>query len=683
MKRRLLLSTALLSTWSGQALSFQRASSKQTALMWYNPGWLYRKSITIDHTKVSSGGETYVNFPVLVSLASDADLAAHAQADGDDILFTLSDGRTKLNHELGSYTTATGALIAWVQVTGLSTSVDTVLYMYYGNATVSAQQVAAYAWDRNYKGVYHLSSTDTPYTMTRFAGNPVIAASSHAWQDSQAFDSCVIVDPNNSSQLIMFYTGMAAPRTFGIESIGRATAPVSNPTTWTQYASNPIINDTNRRMDSIVYTGGTFYLYSTNGDGAGTSIQLLTSTDGFTFTLVGSVLTAAGQGRNDGDAVSQGAVIVEAGLWTMLYSWRDTGSGQVLKGYKYATSSDGITWTKGGGTPGIIIPIGVPGTIDSLYMEFKQLIKIGSTYIVAHESYDGVIAQGGMAYSQSLTGGWKKVGDPFFQQSKVPGSFDEHHIGGECWFEAAGAWYLAYCGADLVDPYPSQWSIGIAALSGPTGTPLDIVNAGIVDSTANANHLGGQDMTHTAGKVGGAFSFDGISSHATSIVSATTAVSGYTIQAWVTPSSLSQACYVVDNGLDNSATGSGFGFGMSDGSGGAGAKLIGIAPTVGYMDSGYSFASTSTPVSVAMVNSGGTTKFYVNGAQTANTSALSPAAPLQNLSIGSATGVYNFAGVIDEVRISNVARSVDWLATEFANQNAPSSFYSIGAETTA
>jgi len=36
-----------------------------------------------------------------------------------------------------------------------------------------------------------------------------------------------------------------------------------------------------------------------------------------------------------------------------------------------------------------------------------------------------------------------------------------------------------------------------------------------------------------------------------------------------------------------------------------------------------------------------------------------------------------FTGSIDEVRISNVARSADWITTEYNNQNDPSSFYSV------
>lgn len=66
---------------------------------WYNSDWLYRKKITL-----KQASSTLSNFPVLVSL-SDTDLAARAQADGDDILFTSSDGTTKIPHEIEASST--------------------------------------------------------------------------------------------------------------------------------------------------------------------------------------------------------------------------------------------------------------------------------------------------------------------------------------------------------------------------------------------------------------------------------------------------------------------------------------------------------------------------------------------------------------------------------------------------
>jgi hypothetical protein len=44
------------------------------------------------------------------------------------------------------------------------------------------------------------------------------------------------------------------------------------------------------------------------------------------------------------------------------------------------------------------------------------------------------------------------------------------------------------------------------------------------------------------------------------------------------------------------------------------------------------------------------------------------------------TWSYEWIGQCDEVRISRVARSADWVLTEYRNQNAPAGFYSVGAE---
>lgn len=69
---------------------------------WYNSDWLYRKKITLKQAST-----TLSAFPALVSL-SDTDLAARAQADGDDIVFTDSDGTTKLSHEIENYASGGG-----------------------------------------------------------------------------------------------------------------------------------------------------------------------------------------------------------------------------------------------------------------------------------------------------------------------------------------------------------------------------------------------------------------------------------------------------------------------------------------------------------------------------------------------------------------------------------------------
>jgi hypothetical protein len=119
---------------------------------WYDPNWQYRKQITIDCTKVSSD---LVDFPVLIDQTSDADLASHARNDGWDIVFTSSDKKTKLNHEIETYDSTNGRLVAWVEVPALSSTSNTVLFMYYGNPTSDDQQNVAGVWS-GYQGVWHL-----------------------------------------------------------------------------------------------------------------------------------------------------------------------------------------------------------------------------------------------------------------------------------------------------------------------------------------------------------------------------------------------------------------------------------------------------------------------------------------------------------------------------------------------
>ncbi|MFZ1073947.1 MAG: DUF2341 domain-containing protein, partial [Verrucomicrobiia bacterium] len=121
--------------------------------------WSYRQAITINHANVSGTDQT--NFPVLINLASNTGLQNHAQASGNDIRFTASDGFTVLPYEREKYTSTNGALVAWVNVPILSHTTDTVLFMYYGNSSASDQQNKTAVWDTNYLGVWHLGQTPT------------------------------------------------------------------------------------------------------------------------------------------------------------------------------------------------------------------------------------------------------------------------------------------------------------------------------------------------------------------------------------------------------------------------------------------------------------------------------------------------------------------------------------------
>jgi len=118
---------------------------------WFGVTWTHRKKLTIAKEKIPGA---LAGFAVLVDL-TDAGLQAHAQAGGQDILFTASDGKTKLAHEIELYEPATGHLVAWVK-TWLDQGSDHVLYMYFGNGAAGAQHNPAAVWDGEYAGVWHL-----------------------------------------------------------------------------------------------------------------------------------------------------------------------------------------------------------------------------------------------------------------------------------------------------------------------------------------------------------------------------------------------------------------------------------------------------------------------------------------------------------------------------------------------
>jgi len=45
--------------------------------------------------------------------------------------------------------------------------------------------------------------------------------------------------------------------------------------------------------------------------------------------------------------------------------------------------------------------------------------------------------------------------------------------------------------------------------------------------------------------------------------------------------------------------------------------------------------------------------------------------------------IFRFNGLLDELRVSNTARSANWIATEYNNQSNPAAFFSVGAIQTA
>jgi hypothetical protein len=79
----------------GKSMEADNNMNKVPRPDWLSAPWKRRKRITI--SKENLQGQLQ-DFPLLVSLQNDADIARHANADGSDIVFTADDGITCLSH---------------------------------------------------------------------------------------------------------------------------------------------------------------------------------------------------------------------------------------------------------------------------------------------------------------------------------------------------------------------------------------------------------------------------------------------------------------------------------------------------------------------------------------------------------------------------------------------------------
>jgi hypothetical protein len=122
------------------------------------PSFQYKKDITINSGAV---GSDLNFFPVMINLI-DTDLHDSAQSSGNDIVFVQNS--MVLDHEIEiynpTYSPTEARLVAWVKV-NLSSTVDTVLSMYYGNPIVGSQENPSAVWTQSYSAVYHLGESAT------------------------------------------------------------------------------------------------------------------------------------------------------------------------------------------------------------------------------------------------------------------------------------------------------------------------------------------------------------------------------------------------------------------------------------------------------------------------------------------------------------------------------------------
>ncbi len=219
----------------------------------------------------------------------------------------------------------------------------------------------------------------------------------------------------------------------------------------------------------------------------------------------------------------------------------------------------------------------------------------------------------------------------------------------------------------------TTWSNGFVAVYHlKDGTTLSVVDS--VAATTTTNH----SATATTGQIDGATSVVSASSQYIDITSLGTGTTGITVSAWVNATSFPNAY----NGVTGHCAGSGALLAAK--SNGKIALYMGTSGgLVNYDGTGSHTLSTATWYYLCGTFSSSTGLIgYVNAASDGTAASIAAPTSWTNTKIGQdcLTAGRFFNGKIDEMRYSSVARSADWITTEYNNQSAPGTFETLGSE---
>jgi hypothetical protein len=204
------------------------------------------------------------------------------------------------------------------------------------------------------------------------------------------------------------------------------------------------------------------------------------------------------------------------------------------------------------------------------------------------------------------------------------------------------------------------------------------------DSTGNANHgtlINGPSAA--AGQIDGAASFASAASQYVSVPDAAsldTTSSGFTVSAWINAASFSGTTDIV---VKNSSNNRQVNLAMTGAQSfinctvGAGNYKSAIDPASLSTGAWHYLVGTYDGATLIIYTDGVSRKTLATGGACDSTSGM--------LAIGreGSVAIEYFNGVIDEVRLSGgIARSADWILTEYRNQSAPATYMSVGLRLT-
>ena len=180
---------------------------------------------------------------------------------------------------------------------------------------------------------------------------------------------------------------------------------------------------------SVIRVGSTYVMYFTGyaEDGAPPAVYRVESNDGRTWTrppVAGNdpnpapVLTAGAPGAWDAGGVFGADVLYDPADATAPYRMYYSGLSADVRAIGYATSSDGIAWTKRADPA---LRPGLPGARDAHAVAHPSVIKDGGLFKMWYEGDDSTVKA--IGYATSVDGvAWKRAG--------LPASLQQDPLGG-------------------------------------------------------------------------------------------------------------------------------------------------------------------------------------------------------------------------------------------------------------
>lgn len=201
------------------------------------------------------------------------------------------------------------------------------------------------------------------------------------------------------------------------------------------------------------------------------------------------------------------------------------------------------------------------------------------------------------------------------------------------------------------------------------------------DSTSNANHgtltdADGDSAQNTSSKIGNGMNFNGDADFITTgYTGFPSGANSRTVTGWVKvdalpPGPAIDVDYMFSYG--NAGTSQAFGLGVSSDS------RFYLAGYIDDLEGNVVTLTTDTWYMLSAVYDGSTLQLYVNDT-TENSASKTFNTVLSGAYIGKFVNVYHLDGTIDEVRISDTARSADWIRASYLNQGG-TTFLSLGSE---